>query len=261
MAIGAQNEEITKRYDIQKWAEQTKVGKHIFIWKYFMRGKEIPGWELVKTIPEQIYKERRIFTYMWQKAETNTEDLAKIDIVESHSWHAAHETLLELLVEEHQALELPVPEATAQKIELGDVAYTGFGETVQSAIFTRANMVVRINSVGKQNVSIIDIADQVDKLFISKPQLSEEGVIPEIELFSSEKMSIKREERVVLDIRAKDPLGRPLWYKFMTEQGEVFVDDEKVWFSSKTLGQPEISLFTINENNFVAGATLSIRVE
>lgn len=258
MANYSEKEEIISPYDIQKWSERTEVGKYIFIWKFFMSGKEIPGWTLVKTIPEQIHDDQRIYTYLWQKVEGDAEELIKIDIVESASWHQAHETLLELLGE-HQAPQLP--EAVSRKIELGDVAYVGLGETVLYTIFARANMVIRIHGGGMRGVSIVDIAKQVDELFFTKPELSTKGVIPEIESFSSERMVAKTNEIVTFNIKARDPLDRPLWYKFMVNRGELFVRDEKVHFLSKTSGQPEIFLFAINENGFVAGATLSIKVE
>ncbi|MBI5027120.1 MAG: hypothetical protein HZC12_10435 [Nitrospirae bacterium] len=223
-----------------------------------MRGKEIPEWTLIKSIPEEIYEGGRFLTYMWKRIKSDAEELIKIDIVESVSWHRAHETLLELLGE-YQALQLP--DAASRKIELGDVAYIGFGETIQSAIFARANMIVRIHSVGKQNVSVVDIAKQMDNLFVTKPKLSEKGVIPEIELFSSERTATKRGERVALNIKARDPLDRPLWYKFIAEQGEIFVEAEKVWFLPEKIGQPQISLFAVNENGFVSGKSLVIKVE
>ena len=248
-----------RQYDIRKWAEQAEVGKHLLIWKFFMAGKEIPEWTLIKALPEEIQKDKRTITYMWQKGKGKGEELIRVDIIESVSWRRTHEILLEQLTGDYQAFQLP--EAASRKIELGDVAYTGFGETIQSTIFARANMIVRIHSVGKQNVSVVDIAKQVDNLFISKPKPSEKGVIPEIELFSPEKTTTKRGEKVALNIRARDPLDRPLWYKFMAEQGEFFVEDERICFLSGTPGQPKISLFVINENAFVSSATLSIKVE
>lgn len=247
-----------RQYDLQKWAGQTETGKHIFIWKFFMRGREIPGWKLIKIIPDHVYKDRRTLTYMWQKVDSKTEELIRIDIIESHSWRKSHEALLELLGG-YQAPQLP--EASSRKIEVGDVAYAGFGEIMQSVVFTRANMIIRIHSVGKQNVSVVDIAKQMDNLFVTKPKLSEKGVIPEIELFSSERTATKRDESVALNIKARDPLDRQLWYKFIAEQGEFFVEDEKVWFLPEKIGQPQLSLFAVNENGFVSGKNLVIKVE
>lgn len=252
-----EKERMARQYDLERWGEQTDSGKHILIWKFFMGGNEITGWDLVKAIAHDNY-DRRSFNYMWRKADSDAEELIRIDIVECVSWLKSQETLIEHLME----LQAPqLPEATSRKIEIGDIAFIGFGGNVQSAMFTRANMVVSIHSVGKQDVSIIDTARKVDELFVSKPQLSEKGVIPEIEAFVSERGVIKRDEIIALDIKAKDPLDRPLWYRFEVDQGELSVKDEKVCFSSKAPGQPEISLFAVNENGFSAGATLRIYVE
>lgn len=248
-----------RQYDIKKWAEQSEVGKHLLIWKFFMAGKEIPEWTLIKALPEEIQKDKRTITYMWQKGKDKGEELISVDVIESVSWRRTHEILLEQLTGDYQAPQLP--EAASRKIELGDVAYIGFGETVQSIVFVRANIIIRIHSVGKQNISVVDMAKQMDNLFVTKPEPSEKGVIPEIELFSSERTAIKRGDRVPLNFKARDPLDRPLWYKFITEQGEFFVEGEKVWFASETRGQPQISLFAINENGCISGSALSIKVE
>jgi hypothetical protein len=246
------------QYNLQEWAQQIEAGKRIFIWNFFMAGKEIQGWRLLKTIPEQIYEDRRILTYLWQRVEKDAEELIKIEIIESANWHRAHETLVELLGE-HQALQ--IPEAKSKKVELGDIAFVGFGDMIQSVIFTRANLVIRINSIGRKNVSIINESNQMDSLFISKPKPSEKGVIPEIERFSSERELAKINETVALNIKARDPLDRNVWYKFTVNQGEIFVKDKKICFLSEIPGASEINLFVTNENGFVSKADLRINVE
>src|SRR3990170_5699169 len=130
-----------RQYDIRKWAKQAEIGKHLLIWKFFMAGKEIPEWALIKAIPEEIQKDKRTITYMWQRGE----ELIRVDIIESVSWLRTHEILLEQLTGDYQSPQLP--DAASRKIELGDVAYIGFGDIVQSAVFARANMIIRIHSV------------------------------------------------------------------------------------------------------------------
>lgn len=256
MANLREKEREARQYHLDKWTEQTDVGKHVFIWKFFLGGNEIIGWNLVKATPYD-YKDRSGFTYIWRKVKSDVEELIKIDIVESASWRKSHETLLDQLIE----LQAPqLPKAESRKIVIGDVAFIGFGETIQSIIFTRANMLVRIHSVGKKDISIVDIAKQLDDLFLSKPQLTEKGVIPEISSFSSAKKIVQKNETVVLDIVARDPLNRPLWFKLMVDQGELFVRDEKIYFSSNTSGDFKISLFTINENGFAGGRDLKLEV-
>jgi hypothetical protein len=253
-----EKERLARQYDFEEWAKQTDVGKRILIWNFFMGGNEIPGWELIKTIPKHIHEYGRVNIYIWHKVEGASEELIRIDVTESNSWHLAHERLLKEL-NECQAPQLP--KATSRGIEIGDVAFVGFGEPVQSVVFARVNLVVSIDSIGRQEVPIVDTAKRIDELFITRPQASKEGVIPQIESFSSEKEVIGLSEMVPLNIKAKDPLHRPLWYKLIIDQGELFMRDEKVCYSSNTQGQSEISLFAINENGFIASTTLTIRIE
>ncbi|TAL26639.1 MAG: hypothetical protein EPN94_02820 [Nitrospirae bacterium] len=259
MANNLGKEEKHEQYNPEKWAGKTDMGKRLLIWKFFMVGNEIPEWSLIKAVPEQVREDKKTLTYLWQSKSGKGDELIKIDVVESVSWHRIHEILLQELTGNYEAFLLP--DAASRKIEVGDFAYIGFGEVIQSVIFVRANMLVRVHSVGKKNISVIDIANQIDNIFVTKPRLSEKGVIPEIEVLSSDKGVIKANEKVALNVKARDPIDRPLWYKFIVDHGEIFIKDEKVYFLSEATGQPEISLFAVNENGFVSGATLNIKVE
>ena len=253
-----EKDEINEGYDLKKWAKQTKIGRRIFIWNFFLTEKNIPGWKLIKEIPKQIQDDKKIHTYMWKKGVGKGNELIRVDIVESISWRRIHEILLKQLVGDYQAPQLL--KATSGGIRIGDIAFIGFGEIVQSMVFTRANMLVRIHSVGRKVVSIADVAGKVDDLFVSKRRLSDEVVVPEICSFSSIKRVVKIGEPVALNISARDLLDRPLWYKLIVDQGELFIKDEKMYFSSETSGRPVISLFAINENDFVSSAKLEIEV-
>lgn len=259
MGNNHKNQGKVEQYDLKKWAEETKIGKRLLIWKYFMAGNEFKGWTLIKTISEQIYDGKKNFTYLWQKDDDKGEELIRIDVIESISWRQSQELLLKQLIEDYQALQLP--EAISRNIELGDAAFIGLGETILSIIFTRANMLVRMHSVGKKNIPVVNIAEQVDKLLVTRPKRSKKGVIPEIEVFSSDRKVAKINELVTFDIKAKDPLGRNIWYKFMVDQGELSVKNEKVSFLSEIQGQPEITSYVINENGYITDTTLTIRVE
>lgn len=258
MVTNQEKERLSRLYEKNGWAGKTDAGRKILIHKFFMKGSEFPEWELVKSIPEQSFQDSKVLTYLWKKTEAKENSLIRIDVIESDSWSSAQEVLLAMLAD-YQIPQLS--EAKSRNIELGDIGFIAPGDTMGSAIFSRANMVIGIHSVGKRDISVVDMAKHIDNLFCIKPEVSEKGIIPEIEDFVSERDVIKRDEIIALDIKAKDPLDRPLWYRFEVDQGELSVKDEKVCFSSKAPGQPKISLFAVNENGFVAGATLSVKIE
>ena len=80
-------------------------------------------------------------------------------------------------------------------------------------------------------------------------------------VFSSEREVARTNETVRLNIRARDPLDRPLWYRLSVDQGELLVEDEEVRFLCATPTRAEISLCAVNENGFVAHTTTGIVVE
>jgi hypothetical protein len=248
---------MNRKYDTKRWAEQTRAGRTLFIWNYFMSGTEIPGWRLIKRVPPQVYQGRKILTYLWQRAE---EELIKVDTIQSTSWQGAHEALLDVL-EQFQAPELP--EARSRQIELGDVSYVGRGELLAAAVMACANMVAGVYSVGSRDVPVIEVARRIDEQFSARPVPSREGMVPRISEFSAERGVARVNEAIALKLGAQDPLERPMWFKLIANRGEFQVreDDQRIYFKSGEPGQIQLLLFATNENGYTAEAPLSIVVE
>ena len=246
------------KYDTKRWAEQTRAGRTLFIWNYFMSGTEILNWRLIKRVPPQVYQGRKILTYLWQRAE---EELIKVDTIQSTSWQGAHEALLGVL-EQIQAPELP--EARSLQIELGDVSYVGRGEEhLAAAVMACANMVAGVYSVGSRNVPVIEVAKRIDEQFSARPVPSREGMAPRISEFAAERVAARVNEAIPLKLGAQDPLERPLWFKLMANRGEFQVreDDQRIYFKSGEPAQIQLLLFATNENGYTAEESLSIEVE
>ena len=55
------------QYDVEQWAAETTLGRHIFNYNYRMTGSELRGWELLKTVSMQIEPGITEQVYMWQK--------------------------------------------------------------------------------------------------------------------------------------------------------------------------------------------------
>jgi hypothetical protein len=72
----------------------------------------------------------------------------------------AQQGLLEILA---TAMAPQLPSCAEAGVELGDVGYCLSGEPVERVWFTRANVLVRVESVGELPVSVIDIATAVDR--------------------------------------------------------------------------------------------------
>ena len=248
---------MNRKYDTKRWAEQTKAGRTLFIWNYFMSGTEMPGWRLIKRVPPQVYQGQKILTYLWQRAE---EELIKVDTIQSTSWQGAHEALLGVL-EQIQAKELPADRSL--HIELGDESYVGRGELRATAVMACANMVAGVYSVGSRGVPVIEVAKRIDEQFSARPAPSRERMVPRISEFVAERSVARVNEAIPLKLGAQDPQARPVWFKLMANQGEFQVreDDQRIYFKSGEPGQIQLSLFATNENGYTTEAPLSIVVE
>lgn len=249
--------EAAKMY-LDAWGKRTDIGRRLLLLNFFLAGKEFPGWQLHKTIAGRMATPGRFNTYIWQKADSKEEELMKIEIAEVSSWRDAHETLLATL----EGYELPwFEEAESTYAELGDIAFVRFGSIIPAAIFVRANLMARLHSVGRKDVSVLEPARLMDELFVSEPTAPEHKISPQIEAFSTEQTTVQTNEALQLDIQAADPLGRALWHKLTTDQGELWLQEDAPYFKSAVPGQREIKLYSFNENGGAAAASLKVRVE
>ncbi|NGP89030.1 hypothetical protein [Fodinibius halophilus] len=243
--------------DLEQWAKETDKGKHIFVWKHFMAGKEFQGWELLKSISEPLQDDLLMHTYMWSNTQNN-EQLVKINILESTSWRQSQKNLLSFF----DNFEAPsLDRAETKDINVGDIAFVGFGEIVQAITFSRANMLARVQSVGDEGLPVTEITAQLDRFFGERPAPSKEGVRPEFEHFEASSNTTAINEAITLSVEAIDPLKRDLWYKFIASGGELAVEDEQLRFQSNKEGKFEITAYAITEEGFAEGSTITVNVE
>ncbi|MFH2111422.1 MAG: hypothetical protein ABIJ47_09210 [Candidatus Bathyarchaeota archaeon] len=237
---------------------KAEFSKQMLIHGYFLAGNEFPDWKLVKQIPVPLAEDAEFRSYVWENALSEEEELVRVDVIEAGSWHKAQSSLLRLL-ESYQAPVLT--EASERDITVGDLAFVGHSEAVGSLLFTRGNMIIRTTSVGAQEVSVIKFANYIDDLFTSRPEVAEVGVLPKIEVFTPKSLKIKIAQRVSLRVDARDPLDRRLWYKFFVDRGELYIEDGIVFYTSKEPGEPEITLYAVNENQFLDSRKVRLTVE
>jgi hypothetical protein len=62
-----------------------------------------------------------------------------------------------------------LPSCAEAGMEIGDACFCSTGEPIDRVWFTRANVLVRVESVGEQPVSVLDIAAAVDRQIREAP--------------------------------------------------------------------------------------------
>jgi hypothetical protein len=228
------------QYDINKW--KGLATKNLFIGDYFIDKKTSAGWYLYEKNVSTKTSDYLLTEYYLQHL-INKDEAIKIDIHECASWDQAH-ALLSQYLQVHMAQELP--RTRQQKERLGDVDYAGFGDMEQHILFTRANMLVVLNTIGHNDVSVRAMADAIDTDFYLRP-LQEEGTLSAVINFSFSINKTDEENILELQLSIQDNLQRPLWYKLFAAGGEFYKRNDQLFFNSPNDQAPKISLIIKDE--------------
>ncbi|RPD43313.1 hypothetical protein [Chitinophaga barathri] len=242
---------MAQTYQPGKW----NVTKNLFIWQFRLGGKELPEWTLAEMKTNQHFREYPIQEYYWQQKEKNI--MVKIDVIPTASWKEAQEVFQGML-QEHMILQLPtVPDKMAL---LGDVAYTGPSGEIRNLLFLRANMIVRLNSIGPERVAVGHLAFDMDNLFTRKNEPGERKTKPEIRSFEAGRGETPAGEPVALEVRAEDPLQRPLWYRFTADNGEIAQQENSLIFTGEKSGEGKVTVQAVNMEGDVDEKSITIKV-
>ncbi len=91
-----------------------------------------------------------------------------VDIAVHPSVAAAHDALLHILA----MVSAPIlPSAAERGLAVGDVAFTGHGDSLLAVLFVRRNVVVDIRSVGNTPVVVAELARALDAQIQSLPRV------------------------------------------------------------------------------------------
>jgi hypothetical protein len=169
------NEEYTRRenikeiHDFSSWAKKVEAKKSRKLKTAFSLSKgdfsdmgNFLNWELVRKEP--IGTERpgcKGTEYLWKNPEDKKEELVQIRVIECNSYSEAHEAIIDFMM--HSTLpKFPTDKKIGTSI--GDVCFLGHNETPTGIVFSRDNITVSIRSVGKNNVSVKEIAEKIDSI-------------------------------------------------------------------------------------------------
>ncbi|KYK32419.1 MAG: hypothetical protein HXS46_09440 [Theionarchaea archaeon] len=172
--MGSIDEEFRKmvkeNYDFSSWAGKTKYFKGKLCENFFLHTKKFEGWSLEeKEELPTFYSERSTVQYIYNlPAEEGKERIAvAITVREFNSILEAHEALIDLLM---TYMAPYLPRCEEKGLNIGDVCFGGHGDLQTSVIFTRYNILVRIDSVGTKDISVKEFAETIDSQIIADQQ-------------------------------------------------------------------------------------------
>lgn len=243
-----------QHHSYEEWRGINTMKENLFIWKFFLAGNEFPQWKAHRIRPVEAPGWPPAIQSLWRQEEGGEDTLMRVDTYECFSRTAAHEFLVRLLGE------FQSPDVVRQKENLaGDVAFAGPGGGM--LLFSRANLVVLMRNAGRDIVEVAETAARFDKDLYSPQKAEKAKVVPEIRSFRTPSKVFKINDSIPLELDASDPLERPLWYKFYSGQGEVFLEEGRLLYRSDIAGSNKIEVSAINANRGVASVELTFDVK
>lgn len=160
-------EKLRTRYCFEDWAGRNTLDEELFVWRFLLRGHEVPGWE--RTRSERIHTGRgpALTRSLWHRSDEppDRNALLSVDVLECASRAAACELLLAVLGE----YESPMLRQE-QTPRIGDVLFKGPDAGV--AVFSRANLVITVRKAGRVESPVAEVALSLDAYLISKPEVN-----------------------------------------------------------------------------------------
>jgi hypothetical protein len=277
--------ELKERHSFDEWMGRSTLQENLFVWKFFLTGDEIAGWRPHRIQTMQPDGFPPTIQSIWTPGDddrpgdddqssddekpgaddksgdadkSGNDDrsgspLLRVDAYECASRAAAHEFLVQQLGE-FQSPEI----RQADQGSVGDVAFTT--DAAYSTLFARANMVLLVQTAGRELVSVGEVAGGLDAELTRRPSPDDHPVAPTLERVVVAG-DAKAGERVRIVLDASDPLGRPLWFKFFSTLGEVVLEGGQPSYVASGSGQDQLTVYAMNENRGAASRSVEIRVE
>jgi hypothetical protein len=288
-------EAVKRESGFESWRDRNTLGEGLFVWRYTLRGNEIPGGTIyldqhvempAPPIPEAALAAAapeegapptvaspvlRLTQSLWLLSDRPEGPALRLDLYECASRAAAHEMLLHLLAEIQTT-----PPHRREDLEIGDVAFAAAGET--ALLFARANLAVVVSNAGRALVSMSQMARIFDVDLARKPEPSTpETVTMTAGVEDAEPVAPRRRARVgeamPIDLAELEPApgtetisaaaeaGPPPTLKLFYQQGDIAWAGDRLIYRPTAPGRQEIEVYTLGSTGAVRRRSLQVEAE
>lgn len=155
-------DDLKRRYHFADWQGINTLPLHLLLWRYRLRGTELPGWQVRSARLLALSQAVRLQPTLWQRPFAGRSDPLRVDAYE-YSWRdAAHEGLLRLLGEFTRPDLSRIVDA-----ELGDIGFAS--PDARAVLFARANLVFLLAAPGAALPTTLPLARSLDLDLITQP--------------------------------------------------------------------------------------------
>lgn len=230
-------------YDLQAWADATTRGRRLYNYNYRMTGDELRGWELINVVPMENTPGHHETVYLWEKKDSDGQELLRIGIAEADDWRAAQYQLHEQLC---HSMRPDISRGTGKLSAVGDVNYAGKepgGPHVASLVFSLGNVTITISSVGDKTVDVSAIAQLLDHT-LGEPPAKEELKVGKAEHLPLAALKVKKSQVTTLIERLPEREATG-WHKLIAPDGELKCEDDAIVYVSPSAGEKKIERYHV----------------
>lgn len=240
---------LKERHLFDEWRVRRAPGESLFVWKYVLGEKQLPGWRPERIQPLRTNRAPSGFQSLWQRTDGRGRVLLGLDIFECGSAIAAHEYLVWLLGE----FQSPLIERR-DDLGIGSVSFTVPGET--AIVFARANLVAMMRNAGPELVPLAEIARRFDAFIAARPTRTGTGQPPRIDSFEARAGRAGTRPIALLDLIASHPRARPVWFRLFATDGNFGTRDGAVAWVPAHPGRHEITAYALDADLDAVSASI-----
>jgi hypothetical protein len=229
-------------YDTSEWATETTLGRRIFNVNFRLDGRELRGWEIIKSVAVEQEAGVTERVYIWRKSGARRETLIRVGVVEHDSWSAAQQGLYVTLL---HCMRPDIPRGEGALAQTGDVSFAASDvktKRAASVFFCRGNVVVSVASVGEAMVDVAAFAKKLDAALRTPPRDTElKSRLAEQR--SPRSFEVKRHQPVTIIENLPQVLAAGGWIKVIAPDGELRREDDHLVYVSEQAGRKRVGQY------------------
>jgi hypothetical protein len=229
------------KYDEKEWDAATSVGRRLFLYNYWMRGTEFPGWDLIKSVVMETEPDHKTKVFLWKNKNSRQEELVQISVYESSYWRHAQYHLKDQL--EH-CMRPNIPHGKGALARVGDVLYAGedpHSKRIAAIFFSRGNLQITVASAGKQTADVVKFVKKLDDRFVAPPT-KDDRAAKIVRALKPARIKTRKTQRVVLVENLPEPVFRSGWLRVTVPDGELRRDGDILYYTCDTAGKKKVGI-------------------
>ena len=229
------------KYNIEKWAEETVLGRRVFNYNFRLTATEFKGWALIKTIALSTDRDNMETAYFFENKKDPKREVVRVDITERFSWFQAQSALQNEL---NGSMRPDIPNGTKDLARLGDVSFVTRqpeSDYPTAISFVRGNVLILINFVGEKKSDMAGIAVQIDDTLSKVPTAAQmkKGKIHRLKPQPSNKKINGVYDLIDLTKRVKSKT----WLQIIASDGELSRKGNVIIYKPETQGTNQVDVY------------------